>query len=282
MQKVHSYDSSNGPVEYCDSGRGAVTVALSGAMGGWDQSQILADVLAPKGRVVAISRPGYLGTPLSSGASPEQQADLIAELLDHLGIERAVVMAISGGGYSALTFAHRHPQRCRGLVLCSTLGEPNAAKIPFSFTVMTWLAGFKPLIQMMKRGQQKNPDAALKRGISDDAVRARFLADKDAFGFYRAMSDAMFDTMKERLAGTRNDILVSQRLHYPLSEIAVPALVIHGTADTIAPFDPHGKRLAAELPQAAHLFVEGGEHMTIFTHRDLVRPRVARFYEGLK
>jgi len=41
-------------------------------------------------RVIAVSRPGYLGTPLADGETPEAQADLYAALLDTLGIARAV------------------------------------------------------------------------------------------------------------------------------------------------------------------------------------------------
>jgi pimeloyl-ACP methyl ester carboxylesterase len=40
-----------------------------------------------------------------------------AELLDHLGIDEAVVVGISAGAWSSMQFAIRHPQRCRALVL---------------------------------------------------------------------------------------------------------------------------------------------------------------------
>jgi len=67
-------------------------------MGGYDQSLILAQTIGTAGyRYIAMSRPGYLGTPISSGKSPEQQGDLIAALLDSLGIVRACVIAVSAG-----------------------------------------------------------------------------------------------------------------------------------------------------------------------------------------
>jgi pimeloyl-ACP methyl ester carboxylesterase len=85
--------------------------------------------------------------------------------------------------------------------------------------------------------------------------------------------------MAERIAGTRNDIKVSQTRTYPLQEIAVPTLVIHGTEDPLLPFQAHGKKLASEIPGARLLAVEGGGHGAIFTHRDAVRSSVVSFLE---
>ena len=45
------------------------------------------------------------------------QADAYAQLLDHLGIDKVVVVSISAGAWSALQFAIRHPERCLALVL---------------------------------------------------------------------------------------------------------------------------------------------------------------------
>src|SRR5512145_918287 len=74
-------ETSRGPVECAIVGDGPVVVALHGAMGGWDQSLLLARTLGEGGyRYVGVSRPGYLGTPLASGRSPEEQADLLAAL----------------------------------------------------------------------------------------------------------------------------------------------------------------------------------------------------------
>ena len=81
-------------------------------MGGYDQGLILARTIgAPEYRHVAVSRAGYLGTALTAGRNPEEQADLCADLLDALGIDRTAVLAVSGGGPCALQFALRHRDR---------------------------------------------------------------------------------------------------------------------------------------------------------------------------
>lgn len=47
-------------------------------------------------------------------------ADDIAGLMDALGIRQAVLCGLSMGGYAAFAFAHKYPQRLRGLILAST------------------------------------------------------------------------------------------------------------------------------------------------------------------
>src|SRR5690606_14310531 len=50
-------------------------------------------------------------------ASPAAQADAHAALLDHLGIDRVVVLGVSAGSRSALELALRHRQRVAALIL---------------------------------------------------------------------------------------------------------------------------------------------------------------------
>ena len=47
--------------------------------------------------------------------------------------------------------------------------------------------------------------------------------------------------------------------HTPLSSIAVPTLVIHGTADPMFPLE-HGEALAREIPGATLLRLEDAGH----------------------
>jgi 2-hydroxy-6-oxonona-2,4-dienedioate hydrolase len=68
-------------------------------------------------RVIAPSRFGYLRSSFPNDLTVSMQADAYAELLDHLGVDKAVVVGISAGAWSSMQFAIRHPQRCRLLVL---------------------------------------------------------------------------------------------------------------------------------------------------------------------
>jgi len=274
--------TARGPIEYVDSGSGPVVIAIHGAMGGYDQSDLLARTVGGPGfRFLSVSRPGYLGTPLRGGCAPEDQADLLAALLDTLDITSAAVMAVSGGGPSALFFALRHPARCRGLVLISTCGGVVGTKIPLSFKVMKQFMRWQSFVCWMRKKAESNIEQNLRRSISDPATLTRVMQDPEVFPLLCELTMSSFHRMPERLAGTDNDIRVTRTTAYPLEQIRVPTLVVHGLIDPLLPFEQHGKQLAERIPGAELLAVEGGEHVTIFTHRELVRARVMRFLSEL-
>ena len=85
---------------------------------GFDQGMAFAAPLAKQGiRVIAMSRLGYLRTPLPADSTAEAQADADVCLLDALKIRTAAVMGGSAGALSALQMAIRHPERVSALVL---------------------------------------------------------------------------------------------------------------------------------------------------------------------
>ncbi len=274
--------TSRGPVEYLDTGTGEVVLSLHGAMGGYDQAQILARTVgASNYRYLSLSRPGYLGTPITAGKTPEEQADLYAEFINLLDIRQVVVIAISGGGPSAIHFALRHCDKCRGLVLISTCGGKAENKIPFFFHIMTLLANWPAFVNMMKKKTEKSMKRTLSRSISDPDILERTLKDADVMSLYREVAVGGFYRMAERIEGTKNDIKITQTRSYPLKDVAVPTLVVRGDKDPLVPFEDHGKKLATEIPGAQLLVPKGGEHVTIFTHRKEVQSKISAFLQEL-
>ncbi|HYO52055.1 alpha/beta hydrolase [Archangium sp.] len=267
-----------GPVECASFGEGPAVLALHGAMGGVDQALLLARTAGVPGfRYIAPSRPGYLGTPISLGRTLDEQADLYRDLLDALGIERAAVMAVSGGGPSALQFALRHPERCWGLVIISSVCTRIEERLPLAWYIMKLAARFGPLVARMRKKAEQDPDAAARRSIPDPTVRARTLRDPEAGPLLRELQLSTYDRMPLRMPGTENDITLTRgELSFPLERIKAPLLVVHGTNDSMAPF-AQAQLMAARVPGAELLAIEKGEHMSIFTDRDVVRARVARF-----
>ena len=269
-----------GVVEYVEIGDGPVVIAIHGAMGGYDQSLILAQTVGNIGyRYIAVSRPGYLGTPMSSGKSPAQQGDLIAALLDALGIVKAGVIAVSGGGPSALLFGLRHPARCEGLVLVSTCAGKVDTRIPFSFKMMKYLARRPWFANRFRNKAGKDLEAVAKRSIRDPEILARTINDADTWPLFSTMLLSTFDRMWQRVDGAENDIEITRTTTYPLENLDVPVLIVHGTQDQMLPFDVHARMFEARVPNAELLAVEGGEHVAIFTHRDMVRAKVIDFMQ---
>ncbi len=106
-----------GPIEYIRRGSGPAVICLHGAFGGYDASLQLAESLANRFTAFAVSRPGYLRTPLSVGESPEEQADAMIALMNRLGIRKAAVIGFSAGSLTAFQMAARHPDRIWACVL---------------------------------------------------------------------------------------------------------------------------------------------------------------------
>lgn len=273
-----SLTTARGRVEYAAAGQGPTVLALHGAMGGWDQAMILARTVdLTRFRAVAPSRPGYLGTALAAGRSADEQADLHAATLDTLGVERAAVLAVSGGGPSALRFALRHRARCWALVLVSTLGTPMRGALPLSARLAMWLGRQGWFAERLRRRLARDPEAPARRAILDPALRARTLADPEAGPLFRALLASTTDRLPLRIEGTRRDVRTGRGPAPPLEQVRVPTLVIHGTADRTVPFAQHGAVLARRIPGAELLALEGGEHVALFTHRAVITPRVDAF-----
>jgi pimeloyl-ACP methyl ester carboxylesterase len=100
------------------SGDGPIVLAAHGITGTHVQLHAIADQLGPDVTLVAPDlrgrgRSSDIDGPFSMGA----HADDLTAVLDHLEIERAVVMGHSMGGFAAVVLADRQPQRVQHLVL---------------------------------------------------------------------------------------------------------------------------------------------------------------------
>ncbi len=255
-----------------------VVVAIHGAMGGHDQSGILARTVLPAGcRCIAISRPGYPGTPLKGRETPEAQADLVAALLKDLHIHRAILLAISGGGYSAIHFAVRHPEACHALILCSSTGGRNAVPIPFSFSILTALGRIPFVVRALQKRAGSNPERGLRRSVSHTDILDAMLGNERVMRLYNELTVGMLSDFAQRIPGTANDIRITKEREYPLESIHTPTLIVHGTDDRVVPYEHHGRKLAERIPDAQLCLADRGEHVTIFTHNDMVRAAVRQF-----
>lgn len=277
-----------GPIEYIlrkdnSNSTSPAILAIHGAMGGYEQSDILGRTIGPSGyNYIGVSRPGYLKTPLAGRDTPEAQADMLAALLESLHIGPVIVFAISGGGYSALHFALRHPKMCRALVLCSTTGGPTNSPVPFAFNIMKIIAKLPFLPDFMGRRAAANIGRSLKKSITYPDILAKTLENKPIVDLYRELLLSTMTCMAERLPGTINDINITRTTDYPLPQIQVPTLVVHGSDDPIVPFPDHGKILAEQIPGARLCLAERGEHAAIFTHNEQVRTAVAAFLQDFE
>ena len=253
-----------GPIEYSITGSGPAVLILHGSPGGYDMGIAFSQLIeSPHFTYIAVSRPGYLRTPLTSGETPEAQADLYAALLDKLGIREVTVIGISGGSPSALQFALRYPERCTKLVIISGVSQcydeyaikqslPPVQRI--TRRIYDRIVSFEPLLYLallLTRSQSTPPGF-------NGLLRSVTMYDLRKIGYVNDM--AQF-------------VLISQ---YPLERIAAPTLAVHGMADDEVPF-ANAELLAQKVPNVQLLAVPGGRHLVFYTHSSLVMASLRDF-----
>ena len=119
-------DAGGTALHVCDSEKGDKCVVL---LHGYLESMLVWEDFVPLlykyVRVVTLDIPGH-GVSEVHGEihTMEYLADTVLAMLDKLGIERCTLVGHSMGGYVALAFCDRHPERLDGLVLLSS--TPNA------------------------------------------------------------------------------------------------------------------------------------------------------------
>ncbi|MDQ1349986.1 MAG: hypothetical protein QG657_287 [Acidobacteriota bacterium] len=90
-----------GNIEYTESGSGPDVLLIHGSGGGCDQGELFAQVLlGEQFHWITPSRFGYLRSTFNQNATWDDQAHAYTFLLDHRGVQKAAVVAISHGGYA--------------------------------------------------------------------------------------------------------------------------------------------------------------------------------------
>jgi pimeloyl-ACP methyl ester carboxylesterase len=183
-------------------------------------------------------------------------ADLVADavgVLDAYAIAAAHVVGVSAGGAFAQLLALEFPDRVLSLVLISTSpatpgqrGLPSATERYRRFlanatvdwseeeSVIEYLVGYA---RVLAGGERRFDEAAVRELVRRDVERAHSIAASENHGLL-----------------AEGDVPSA-----PLSSIAVPTLVIHGTADPMFPLE-HGQAVAEEIPEARLLPLDGAGH----------------------
>lgn len=166
-------------------------------------------------------------------------ADDLAGLFDHLGIEKVALAGHSMGGYVALAFAKKYPQRVSGLGLISSQA---AADSP----------------EGKDRRYQTAADVAQKGvGIVAETMTPKLSADARVQAFVRAVIERQTPSA---VIGALKAMAEREDLMSHLSSVKFPVVLIHGNADMLIPID-RAKEIKAVLLSVRFVEVLGAGHM---------------------
>ncbi|MEM7288070.1 MAG: alpha/beta hydrolase [Actinomycetota bacterium] len=248
-------------INYADSGGdGPVILWSHGFL--MDHTMFDAQVQALSGdyRCIAWDERGFGETPATAPFTYWDMADDALALLDHLGVEQAVLAGMSQGGFISMRAALSRPDRVRGLILIDTQAGTEAEENIEAYGGMLqhWLS-----------------DAPL--GEIGDFVAGLILGDPELSATWIPIWEARRSEMNEH-PGTC--LLSRDDITDRLGEIACPALVIHGDADAAIPLDL-GQVLADRIPTASIEVMPGGSHAANMTHPAETNQAIAAFMAGL-
>ena len=267
-----------GPIEYQEAGTGVPLLLVHGSGGGHDQGMAFAGGLAQRGiRVIAMSRFGYLRTPMPADASPAAQADAHVCLLDALGIRQAAVLGGSAGGPSAMQMAIRHPDRVTALVLLVPLAYKPEALADSAKPLAPWAE--KMLMQLIGSdflfwaGLHVARDQVIRYVLATPPGQVAAASPQE-----RARVNALLDhilPVSKRAAGLRSDSVLGKNMaSYPLESIRAPTLVVSVRDDRYGTY-ASSQYTASRIPGAKFIGFDTGGHIWV-GHDDEVQAEIVK------
>jgi pimeloyl-ACP methyl ester carboxylesterase len=254
---------------------GPPVVAFHGSPGTRHFFAPLAEIAARKGvRLIAPDRPGYGHSTYHPGRTYETWASDIAQLADHLGIDRFAVVGPSSGGPNAAGCARFLGERVVGCAIVSSPAPPEAgisdnqmsrtSRITQRLaTAAPGLMGFAYEVRL--RQIQRRPDKAM-------AWAVRTLPACDAAVIERPeIRAAMREELARPVASTTGRAAMQDLglelapWGFRLQDLALPVHVWHGDLDQNVSVES-GVYLASEIPGAILRRVPNEGHLLIYGH----------------
>ena len=258
--------ASQTPIAYADAGTGPVVVLLHAFpldSGMW-RPQV--GELAGRYRVIAPDLPGFGQSAVSAGLTIDSIADVVAELLDHLGVnERVAVGGVSMGGYAALAFARLYPQRLRALILADTKADPDDE------------AARANRDRMIRLATDQGPAAVL------DELLPKLLGPATTAGrpaVVQAVRELAGRQTAEGLVAALKALRDRPDAGPGLGHISVPTLVVVGEQDAVTPPDK-ARLLAGAIPNARLVAVLDAGHLSNLENPDAFTAAVREFLDTL-
>lgn len=254
-----------GAIEYAVRGTGPPLLVVHGAGGGFDQGLLVAEHLIEAGyQAIAVSRFGYLRTPMPPDATPATQADAHACLLDVLKLKRVAVLGASAGTPSVLQMAIRHPDRVSALiVLVPATYMPNAGGVGMEMP---------PGLALMLNTVLKRdfPFWLASRVARKTSIRTLLGTPPELLEPASAQGRSRVARMLEyvlpvslRRQGLLNDGEVTATLQrFALERIRAPTLIISTQDDGFGTFE-RARYTAAEIPGARFVGYPSGGHLLV-------------------
>lgn len=187
----------------------------------------------------------------------------IKEMLDARGIERAVLCGLSMGGYIAMAFAERWPERLAGIILCNTRSNADDED------------GVAARHAMANNAREKGMEV-IARGMVPNLLSEATRTERPAVA--ELVTRIIARQKPETVAATSLGMAQRPDRLPVLQRLKVPALIITGEHDTLMPL-PTSQVMAEAIPGSRLVVLPGAGHLTNLEVPDLFNRSVQLFME---
>lgn len=248
--KMEKFALLNGvATRYLDTGEKEASLAIvliHGYLESLDIWDEFINLLKPKFRVLALDLPGHgISEVVGEKHTMPFLADTVHALLAECGVQKAMVVGHSMGGYVALAFAESYATELSALVLLhsSPMGDTPERADNRKREIELILAGKKELLATT------NPAKSFA-----DSSRKRLWQEIDY------LTEQAMLTEDEGAVAILRGVMERKDSSKMLRELHVPQLLVFGRFDSFIPQEAAETIIAAE-PQAQVLWLENSGHM---------------------
>ncbi|MEM7214457.1 MAG: alpha/beta hydrolase [Pseudomonadota bacterium] len=213
-----------------------VVVFIHGASGNLrDGMTVYRPLLKGKLRAVFVDRPGHgYSDPFDGSNNPKMQAGAIANLLDQLGIGKAIIVGHSFGGVVTGAFGVLHPEKTAGLVFLAPVTHPWYTGVDWHYDVgnipvLGWL--FSNILAT-PAGSLVYP-SAVENVFHPDSMPADY---RETSGTRLVLRPRNFLENAKDVARVHNHV---EEFSQRYAEITAPTVIYHGDKDDIVSLEIH-------------------------------------------
>jgi pimeloyl-ACP methyl ester carboxylesterase len=233
----------------------------------------LGERLAARHRIILVDRPGLGWSKRRGrdGSSPQYQAAILREVLDALGIDRAIIVGHSWGGAVAASFALDYPERAVALVLLASPVYPH----PHPTTTLYALFA-TPVLGWIYARTLSLPIGLLFLG---PALWSAFLPQFPPRDYLKRSAARLLLRPSTFLANSRDMADLKRNLEPQprrYRSLSTPTLVMSGSSDFVVAPQLHAVPFAAAVPDARLVMLPGVGHMLHHTAAERVLAEIER------